>query len=382
MSVGGVSGGSPDISQLTASMTELTQQYAVMQRLSHLDNPWFQDQVSTFARYAKSIGQQISALTAEIHALTAPPQPKLSPPKPLSPAEVGTNVAAMKSNGWLNPNSLVAFISAMQYVLNQQALNTLVEGQNLANTMKQQQRLSESQAEAQREQGQQELEKGWISASIEVVGAGVMFATVAKRVSVMTKGSGTAKTQQMEKEAETQMTENTRLINLKNQENARLKAEADGNPDPGAVKIGSSPIGAKKPLDPNSIRAKEINHKIDQNNQEVAELQNRNIKIKENLEYQKQDILRQELVTWEQVGRGIDHFSNAAMKLTEGIFNKRIKDLDAEITLIQTQVDILKTYSQSVSKQQSSSEQNAQEAVRAMDSFFQAHSQAFWAVAA
>lgn len=378
MAIGGVSSG-PDLSQLNASAAELTGQYVAIQTLlMRPDSTYSQDQLTTWARSAQAIGKKILDLAAQIKAVVAS-LPALPSPKAMTVADVGTNIATMRTNGWLAPSALMAFISAMMYMLRQESLYAALEGQNVAKAMTMQEQLGSSEAAKQKEQGRLELKKAWVSFSIEIFSAAVQFATVAKRTTVMAKGSGSTKTRKMEKEAKEQTTENTKRIKLKEQEIAALKAEKTGD-RPGEEGIANDPNRVKNL--PDEKRMKEIDKKLAENNQEIESLTARNTKITENLDYQKQEILRQELVTWEQVGRGIDHFSSAAMKICEGFFAKDIKYLEAEITMLRTHLDILKNYLQSATKGESEGRQGAQEAAKAMDNYFQSHTQAYWAKAA
>lgn len=383
MSVGGVSGSSgAEIASLNSQMVELTAEYNDVQK-KLMSPPGFftQDQIESYARSAQAIGLKIFGLAKHIQAVLSS-QPSLPPPQAQSLADVGTNVAAMRTNGWLAPNALVAFIVALNHFLKSEQRNSAIEGQNAVQGMLMTNELGKQEAALQRKQGELEYRKAWISAGVEMAGALMTFATVAKRTHSMSKSSLSGKAKEIGKENDATQARNNKIIADKTAENARLRARLNGDQEEGTAQVSGQPLPPKAPLPPNSPQAQEANRRIAANEQEIAAAKESNLRSKENFEYQKQEMLRQELVTWDQIGRGVDHLSNSAAKINEGIFAKQIKEVEAQLALVRSYSDILKTYMQSTNAAAADSRQQATDSARAMSDLFQAHTRSYWNQAA
>jgi hypothetical protein len=301
-------------------------------------------------------------------------------------------------NPWLVASAIMAFISAMIFILKQEALYAATETQNVAKGMQMQEDLGKLEADLQRHQGDLELQKGLITGAMEGVSAGIQLRGVGQR-SKMLKGKAQSK--------EARAAQDKVDENFKPQKDAieagRKQAKADrdevvyqnkvkeaeilGNAPPlRDGRQGVSPVPNPPKADParkavlegeiaaNKLKMAAKDKEIEKFNQEEAPL-NQAIKT------QKDEVLRQEMVTQEQQARGYEHFISAGTKVVEGFYNQQIKYTDADITMTRTHIDILKTFIQSASKGASEGREQAKAAADAMTQLFQQRTQTFWRAA-
>lgn len=378
MAVGGVSS-STEFIQVSTELTQSMQQYgqfnATLARM-RADSTYSRDQIVSFARYAQAVGNQITKLTERLADLTyslLSGMPRIPPPIGQSPADAGQNLAALRSNGWLAPSAVMAFMLAMQYYLKIEMENAGMEGQNAAKGMVSQQKIGDAEAAKQRKQGDLEFRKGIAQACIEAVSALMQFGTATMRLrSAYKSGASTG-----DKAAQEKVATNQKTIDRNKAQIQLMQQEIREGTAPNQAQVADAEIPPAGAITPQ--RKADLEQRIATKQQENAALEEQNIKTIETSKYQQQEHLRHEMATWEQFGRGMEHLGGTANKLTEAFFGKQIKYIEAEMTILRTHGEILRNYNQSAAKAAAESHQNAQDAVKAMDSFFQSRSQAYWA---
>lgn len=356
---------------LSQSLNDLEAQLA--QTKAAIPNLKKADQITAANQIVALIAERISTISKQLADLDAA-HPLLTPPLGQE------NVTALKVGGnpWMKPSSLIAFISAMMYILRQEALYAAMEGQNVAKGMGMQEQLGQMEANFQKEQGDLELKKGITQGILEGVSGAMQFGGVAYRTS---KTAGYMKSKQekdLDAKTSQHIEKNQAKIAKKTMRNEATQRRIDNKGPQGEDAIGHDPNvkPAAPPVSP--ARKKELEAKMAERKAEIKNLEKSNAEVKSQADHQKSEMSRQDLVTQEQTMRGVEHFLSAGQKVVEGYYNQQIKYVEAEITMTRTHMDILKTFVQSATKGESEGREQAKAAADAMNQAYSQHTQSFW----
>lgn len=350
------------------NLAALEQHYAQMQTtLSTMkaSGAYSADQIQRYEQSTQFIGQQITNLTSILAALQAH-SPQLPPPNGAWVNDA-SQMVSLKKNLWMEPSALIALMRTMMEIMNQQAKYGLIEGQNVATGMIKQEQMAQMQAKTEREIGQVEFRKNMMQAGTEAFQAAVNLGGAAQRMSA----SNNPKVKELDARTE----QNKTAIAQKTAENTRLQAQLDRGTEPAPPTVGDQQQAQQPHEVPISdARRTQKEAQIAANKTEINRLEEDNVKV----EAQRNDIIRQDLVTQEQITRGLEHAGAAVSKATEGVSELEKKNLEALLTLLRSYMDITKQSGSSAEKAKESARQVVQEMARALDSIFQTRTSTFW----
>lgn len=366
----GISGSSDSLAPLAPDLSGAT----ASGNIGKTTDPTFQDTSGDFSAFS----------LPDNKSYNPPSSPSLPKPDDTQQGDIRagkmTPGGTVTGNSWLSPSCLVALITVLMETMRQEGQYAFMEGQAVVRGMRAQEVMGQNEKELNEQIGREELTKGIVTGTTEIVNGAMIGGSTAMRVRALSRsGKGNPELAKQEEAIKTQKSAKDIEIEQYKTKNDKLNDKLNEKELEDDDYIGSGPQTPQQAqrLQAHEKAKQDIRDEINQNNHEITKLKSEKAGLDQRMAEKRLEVAREEAQVYEGIGRASEHLMNAAQRFTEGIQSNKIKILEGELALLRTHMDILKTYLQQSLKAEGEGNDQVKQISQAIDSMVSKYAESF-----